>query len=386
VHGLEARATTGHSVARAFSPWRPSWHSFGAECAVYLQADFSRAGANRLLAGCGRQVFSKEVEKMQRFVRIGFLVMFGTVLAWGVAHAYLSKYQQKRQEILAACKSARDKLSPEEQKALATKCPTPEITLVSPSVVRPGETIDVTVTGKFPAGTSFLFESDSIEVVKEAVAPNSYRATIKVATGGGPETISVVALTPVCCKSAYKTNSMSITGNFEWELKGANGWTVKARPVPPPAGANRSQDLPYIVEFYRGAETAPFEKRGATLHPSQGDPPSYYFSISNQDESAANAQAEMEAIYKQIMNPNLSDAERDRLMKKVEDVTAKMQKDISKMTDAAYIKQLQQKELDFGCTAINLKLQNGAATGNLLCSQKVGRDIKLTGTMKYLGK
>jgi FKBP-type peptidyl-prolyl cis-trans isomerase len=323
---------------------------------------------------------------MPRIGRIGFLVVVGTMLGWGVTHAFLSKYQQKRQEIMAACKAARDKLSPEELKALAAKCPTPEIALVSPAVVKPGDTVEVTVTGKFPAGTTFLFESDAVEIVKESAAANSYRATIKIASGGGPERLSVRAFVPVCCKSNSRGNAITVGGNFEWELKGANGWTIKARSAAPASRPNQAQELPYSLEFYRGNETVSFEKRAAMLSPSQGDPPSYYFSISNQDASSANAQAEMEAIGKQMQNPNLSDAERDRLMKKMEETIARMQKDLAKMTDPSYMKQLQQKEEEFGCASINLNLQNGIAAGNLNCSQKVGRNIKLTGTMKYLGK
>jgi hypothetical protein len=320
---------------------------------------------------------------MRRFGRKVFLVAVGTMLMWGLSHAFITKYQQKRQEILAACKAARDKLSPEEQKALTAKCATPEISLISPETVKPGDTVEVTITGKFPAGTSFLFQSDSIEVVKESCTANSYRATIKAAPGGGPENLAVAAFTPVCCKSAYRSEGMSITGSFEWELKAANGWAVKARPVPAPLQA---RELNYMLEFYRGAETAPFAKRRATLHPEQSEPPGYYFSISNQDEAAMSAQDEMTAIGKQMQNPNLSSADREKLMKRMQEVMSNMTKDLGKMSDPAYIKQLQQKEEEFGCTAINLKVQNGAATGNMLCSQKVGRDIKLTGTMKYLGK
>ena len=104
---------------------------------------------------------------MRRIGRIGLLVAIGAMLTWGITHAALSKYQQKRQEILAACKAAREKLTPEEQKQLAAKCNTPEIALISPAVVKPGDTVEVILTGKFPAGTSFIFESDGIEVLKD---------------------------------------------------------------------------------------------------------------------------------------------------------------------------------------------------------------------------
>ena len=321
---------------------------------------------------------------MDRFGRIGFLIVTVVMLSWGVTHAALSKYQQKERAILDACKAAREKLTPQEQKQL--QCNTPEIKLMSSATVRPGETMEVAVTGKFPAGTQFVFQSDSVEVLKESSNANSYRATIKVAYGGGPENLSIAAFIPVCCKSARQSNAIIVTGNFEWELKAANGWTVKAHSKAPAAGERQTRELAYMLEFFRGAETIPFEKRGATLHPEQSDPPRYYFSISKQDESSMNAQQQMQAIGQQMQNPNLSDADREKLMNKMQDMVTKMTQEAQKMSDPAYIKKLQAQEQEFGCTAINLQLQKGAATGNMLCSEKVGRNIALTGTMKYIAK
>jgi FKBP-type peptidyl-prolyl cis-trans isomerase len=326
---------------------------------------------------------------MRKLGRISILVGIGVLAAWGMAHAYLGKYDLKRQEILAGCKAARDKMTPEELKQLAARCATPEISLVSPSTVKPGDTVEVTVTGKFPAGTSFLFESDTIEVLKESSVADSYRATIKVNSAGGPEKLAVTAFVPVCCKAKRRSDAIAITGNFAWELKAANGWTVKARSVAPAPGDSRSKELAYALEFYRGAETTPFEKRRATLFPSLSPPSydlTYYFSISNQDEGSMNAQQEMENLGKQLQNPNLSDNEREKIMKKISDAVDNMTKDLDKKSGPDYVKQLQEKEQAFGCTAINLKLASGVATGNMTCSEKVGRSIALTGTLKSLAK
>jgi hypothetical protein len=321
---------------------------------------------------------------MHRFGRTALLVVVCAVLAWGTTHAALSKYQEKRKEILAACKAARDKLGVEQQKQVA--CLTPEIALVSPVVASPGQVVEVAVTGRFPAETRFLFESDSVEVVKESAAANSYRATIKVAPGGGPEALDVVAFIPVCCKSARASGAVAIGGNFEWDLKAGNGWIVKARPAAPAAGG-RSAELAYKLEFYRGSETAPFARRTATLYPAQSDPPSYRFSISEQDESSSmGAQGEMAALFQQMADPKLSDAAREKLMQRLEAVQANMSKELAKMSDPAYMKQQQAQQEEFGCTAINLDSRNGALTGNMICGQKAGRDIKLTGTMTYRGK
>ena len=45
-----------------------------------------------------------------RFGKSVSLVVVCTLLAWGLARAAISKYQQKRQEILAACKVEREKM------------------------------------------------------------------------------------------------------------------------------------------------------------------------------------------------------------------------------------------------------------------------------------
>jgi FKBP-type peptidyl-prolyl cis-trans isomerase len=323
---------------------------------------------------------------MRRFGRNFALVVVCGLLAWGVSQALISKYQQKRQEIFAACKAEREKLGVAEQKDLASKCPTPEISLISPSMLTPGQTAEVVVTGKFPAGTRFLFGADCIEVLKESVAANTYRATVKVGSDCGPQNVSVEAFAPYCCKSARRDNDLSVGGNFEWELKAANGWQVKGRALPPAAGS-RNADLKYNLEFYRGQETAPFAKRAATLYPSSGSSgPSYHFSISDQDESAFSAQEELAKLSQQIYNPNLSEADRDKLMKRIQALSQQAMEQMKKMTDPAYQKQLQAEREQFGCNNINVKLENGVLTGNMTCSQKVGTSINLTGALKYIAK
>ena len=318
---------------------------------------------------------------MQRLGRIVLLAVTATMLFWGITHASLSKYQQKQQAVRDACKAAREQLTPPQQKQL--KCDTPEISLTAPIMAKPGETVEVVINGKFPAGTNFVFDSDNIEVLKEASNANSYRATIRVAPGVGPETLSVQAYTPVCCKTAYSPTAMVINSTYEWDLKAGNGWTVKARSVAPVPGS-RSSELMYNMEFFRGTETAPFTKRSGTLHPSHSDPPSYYFSIGNQDESQMSPQMEMQAIMQKMTNPNLTDAERDKITKQMEQISTRMTAEVQKMSDPKYIQKLQAQEQEFGCTAINLKVQNGAATGNMLCSEKVGRNLSMTGTMKLV--
>ena len=55
------------------------------------------------------------------------------------------------------------------------------------------------------------------------------------------------------------------------------------------------------------------------------------------------------------------------------------------MSDPAYLKKLQAQQEEFGCSTINVTSQDGNLAGTMNCSQKVG-NLKITGTMKYLGK
>jgi hypothetical protein len=329
----------------------------------------------------------KEIEVMRRYAKAAAFVAVCGLLAWGIGRAAISKYQQKRQEIFTGCQAERAKLSPADLKALPAKCPTPEVSLVSPAMLTPGQTAEVSVTGKFPAGSRVLFTSDCLEVLKEATAANSYRATVKVGADCGPQKVNVEVIVPVCCKTGRGNDAITVGGNFVWDMTASNGWRVAGRAELPAPGEQRSSDIRYMLEFYRGSETAPFTKHRATLFPSGGDVPSYTFSIESQESTGSSPMEEMTKIGEAMRNPNLSDADRDKLMKRVEDLTAAMTKEAQKMGDPNYIKQLQAKEELFGCTNIYVTAApGGVLSGNMRCSQKVGNNLKITGTMKYLGK
>ena len=299
------------------------------------------------------------------------------MLLWGITHAALSKYQEKERAISEACRAERAKMTPQQQKQL--QCGTPEVSLVSRTVVKPGETGEVALNGKFPAGTKFIFQSDSIEVLKESSNVNSYRATIRAVAGGGPRVVSVSALIPVCCRTAYVSRAVYIGGSYSLDLQAANGWKVKGQALP--MDMSRSTDQTYLLEFFRANETKPFAKRKATFYPAESDSAGISLSISGEDETSMNAQQQMENLTKQLQNPNISDAERDKLMKKMEEVMTQMTKNIG---DPSYLKKLQAQEEEFGCRGIHLTMQNGAVTGNMNCSQKAGNNISLTGAMKLM--
>jgi ribosomal protein S8 len=166
---------------------------------------------------------------------------------------------------------------------------------------------------------------------------------------------------------------------YAWDLQASNGWKIKAQPLP--ADPSRGRELLYTLEFFRGNEAAPFTKRRATFYPAEGDSSSFSFSMSGQDETSMNVQQQLEALTKQLQNPNLSDADRDKLMKNMETMMTQMTKNLQ---DPGYIKKMQTQEQEFGCNGIHLNVQNGVLSGNMNCSEKVGRSLALTGTLKQL--
>ena len=267
--------------------------------------------------------------------------------------------------------------------ALKTKYPTPEIRMASGCLL-PGGTGEAVVQGKFAPGTKFVYENDNLEVVKESLTPTEYRATLKAAPGIGPESATVVAYTPVSGISARQDSAVVVGGRYEWNLEATNGWKVVARSQrAQPCGTKSSDGDPYDVLFFRKGETNPFQKTTATLRFNLYDSSNYRFSV-NQQADAALGMGDMETLMKRMMDPKLSDAERERVISQVEKVQANMEANMKKMTDPAYIKQQEELKQQFGCESLDLKLQTGAVTGTMRCAEKVGTRLAVTGSMAPL--
>lgn len=324
-----------------------------------------------------------------KLIRNTALVCIIVLLAAGLTRASLKKFEQRRDAIMEASQKEQKRLGLTDRVALYAKHPSPEITLVSCLMLPPGGTGELVVKGKFQPGTQFVISSDNIEVVKEAATTSEYRATIKALAGAGPDYASVEAFSPVSGANHRSRNVIFVGGKYEWDLKADNGWRVKARNgADTRCGSDNdgNPNVTYTLEFFKGAETTPFAKREATLHYSQYDS-RYSFSISDQDEEAMNFEAELKNIYTKMSDPNISDAERDKLMAKMQTLSQKMMEgagDMAAMQKKAAEQEAKKKE--FGCRSISMTLDaSGAISGDLQCGQNVGRQ-KLTGMMKYLGK
>ncbi len=303
----------------------------------------------------------------------------------GLGRAAMFRFQEKEDAIRKACRDQLAKLGL-TYSAAKEKYFTPEIHMITGGRMAPGGSAEVSIKGKFAPGTQFVFENDNFGVVKEALAGNEYRATVKAAPGIGPMNASVVAISPVTGLTTRQDNALSVCGAFEWTIQASNGWKVVARPD---AGAKTCAAEPgrfagagpYSVAFYRPGESAPFESRSAKLYYSMYERQNYRFAIEAKDETEA---GDFQSLAQKLSDPKLTDAERQAVMKKVQEAQARLMANAKKMMDPAYIKAQEARKLEFGCERIYIEAQAASFKGELRCSEKVGRAIPLTGTMRPL--
>ncbi|MFB3906735.1 MAG: hypothetical protein ACE15E_25150, partial [Acidobacteriota bacterium] len=331
--------------------------------------------------------------KVQRFkgseVRVSLIrrllfVLVLVVIAAGVVRASLEGFNARREAIVAACQAERNRLGIKSDDVLFSRYPTPEISLITTACVPAGGTGELVVKGKFVPGSKFLLESDRLEIVKEALTATEYRATVRAPAGTGPETASVSVYSPVSCASARGQKAVVVMGKYEWDLQSANGWRIKARPgLDTRCNPHEQGTIEYQVEFFRGAETTPFQKREAQLYFSRYDQNPFQLRVDDEKQSG-DIQSQVEALTKKLMKPGISQAEQEKTMAQLEALTQKM---VAQMSDLAAVQkqaqQIEQRRKEFGCAVLELRIESGSQVqGEMHCGELVGRGIKLSGTVK----
>jgi hypothetical protein len=301
-----------------------------------------------------------------------------------IGRAAQFRFQDKEQTIRQACQAQLQKLGLTRDAAKA-RYPTPEIHMVSSGCLTPGATGDVVVKGKFAADTKFVLANDNLEVVKETLGGNEYRATVKVAPDIVPQTADVIAITPVSGITARSYAAIAIGGRIEWNLQSANGWTIVAHPsANKDCGSKPVQDV-YSIEFFRKGESAPFQKLEARQEFSMYEGLSR-FTITQPDPAMGSGMGDLQALMAKMSDPKLTPAERDRVLAQLQAMQGQMQAHMKKMTDPAYLKSLEEQKQNFGCERIELRMQAGKATGEMRCAEKTGTRIALTGSLRFLGR
>lgn len=315
----------------------------------------------------------------KRVVTAGVLVL----LAFAAARAATRRYQEQEEAFRKECQAERAKLGLSAND-LRAKYPTPEVRLVSAACLQPGGTADVVVTGRFSAGAKFFVENDSFQVVRESVTGNQYRATVKAAAGIGPEDATLLVMNPVTAQTARAANAVRVGARFEWNMEAANGWKVIARTKAANLCTGDAAAREYEVSFFRPGQGAAFEKATGTLGFLPPNQRNYRFDLSTETAAPAGMET-LQALMQKMADPKLSEAEREKIMAKLEDAQKDMAAALTKMADPAYVKQVEQerqrREQEFGCRALEITMEGGKLTGEMYCAEKVGRRVALTGAV-----
>ncbi len=312
---------------------------------------------------------------LKQVVTVAVFVLLGLA----VCRAAKFRFQEREEAIRAECRAEMQKQGLTMGAAKA-KYPTPEIHLVSGGCVRPGATGEVVVKGKFSPGTRFVFENDNLEVLKENLTATEYRATVKAAPGIGPQTANLVAISPVTGTTVQHQRAVTVSAPVEFLLNASNGWKVIGRPRGAKPCAPGQTGESFELHFFRPGETAPFEKRLATLNHSLYSRENYYLSIGG--DAAQQGQIEDSvALMQRLADPKLTNAQREQILQQIQKQQAQMLATMSKAADPANIKKIQQQQEEFGCNGIYLEVLASTAKGRMPCSRKVGQ-LTLTGTMK----
>jgi len=314
-------------------------------------------------------------------------VVVGALVVFGIARAANSHYAQRRSAFFDAQTAERKKLGLTDWGQVKAKYPTPEVTLCHAARVAPGAAGDVTVKGKFVAGTGFLFENDAVEVVKENATGTEYHATVRVPAGIGPGYSPLHIFSPVSgIEATMPCPAVYINGKFEWDFSAQNGWQIKLRPKGDPFPQDGSEPIAnYTAEFYRNNGAKPFEVRDLSLGFGGSLYGESYAGGFQEAAASGTPMADAEQLMKKAYDPNTPPEERAKLMQRAMEA---QQAALSKMTDVKAMQQQQQeqekRDAEFGCKNMSFSTNADSVEGKVSCGKNVGT-ISIKGTRRFVG-
>jgi hypothetical protein len=254
--------------------------------------------------------------------------------------------------------------------------------------VLPGGSISVTVTGDFPAGTTFLSERDAVMISGATQTTTSYSARLTIPQDEAPGYVRLFAITPVGIEGFA---AVALVDTFyRFDLKSPDGYTVKITPLEKTFTIdNVHASAKYQAEFYKLGQTTPFQTvtGDQSFDPGKGPFESHtpYARIDiGFDKSAGSPEAELEALNKKMSDPKTPAAERNAAMARMVQIQQTMVEAMTKAlkTDPASLNKAQD---DFGCGLVQMYPDKGVIVdGNIICGSNFhgGNPLKVTGTME----
>jgi hypothetical protein len=253
--------------------------------------------------------------------------------------------------------------------------------------VSPGDSVSVTVTGDFPAGTTFLSERDAVTISGAVQTTTSYSARLTFPPDEAPGYVRLFAITPVGIEGFAAVAFVDTF--YRFDLRSPDGYTIKITPLDMTFTVdNVHASAKYQAEFYKPGETKSFQTMTGdqTFDPGKGPAESHtpYARLDiSFDKVAGSREAELERLNKKLADPKTSAAERNAATALMVQLQTKMLEDMTRAlkTDLA---SLNKEQDDFGCGLVQMYPDKGVIVdGNITCGQNFhgGDPLKVTGTM-----
>lgn len=264
------------------------------------------------------------------------------------------------------------------------KYPTPELALCKPVIVKPGGKATISINGKFADNAAFLMENDQVQLSGITATPTTYTATATVAPDAVPAFGRLFIYTPI--SGAYAGCGAIVVGATQtYELTAANGWKVKLTPQATDFTVDgKEASLPYLVEYFKPGQSAPFETASGSMDISASGRPSTQYTMVTQAGRGALLAKQLEIVQRQLGDQETFSKrpaqEQATLTAKLAALNAQMTKEQEKAdADPAAARR---REEEFGCRAISFTLDGSNVTGRIGCSTKVGSPLTFTGTRR----
>lgn len=275
-----------------------------------------------------------------------------------------------------------------DAKALAAKYPTPEVTFgeggaKAAVVLCPGgEAKSVTVSGKLQPGSLVGIRSDDVEIVKEAMTPKGWQASVRAKKDAIPGGVGIDVLAPVSTAMGG-TNGLYIGCDHTWLFEVAGDTLVVKTHF------ERDTEVKTSGEWKRGGKTL----GTVQLRVSVGTRTLSLYA----DQSPEEGMKQVEALQEMMQSPEMKsiDARNQAAMKKLE-ACGKLPPEKMAPCFAAPQKEMEQlaKERDalmakaevkagpaFGCRRLDVDAKGGKLEGEAQgCAGKRSQDrLPVTG-------
>jgi hypothetical protein len=289
--------------------------------------------------------------------------------------ASTKKFQQRRSELasqLRAAQQAEGLTGSANTRALYQKYPTPEIGLAKIQTIQPGQSVKVSLPGKYAAGTAFLTEHDGVDVGDESAGATAYSASLAVAADAAPGFVRIHAFAPV--SGANDSAAVAFIGPVRsYEFATRDGWTVTMTPQARAYEVDKSDaSLPYQVQFFRAGSSTPVETMSGLMRFEASRRPGESVFINLQRGQGATAAAEFEKMMKVMGDQQafmkMSPREQEAFMNKLEQVTEAM---MAEQMSADHQARQQEWQNEFGCSGMNVFFSD-KVTASVSCGAKLG--------------